>query len=233
MVHRRRETARFHVRSSGHGSSRSPSDHDKRSRRSGCTRRRCLERHRRHQKRDRAALSLSSHPRRSKCHHRPCGSKRALWPHLHTGTTDFPSVAASRMHVGTINPSRDHRISQWEVSLILLFRSLLLQLVEDGARQLKRSILPEPSLRRREPDTSPTRRVQHDSGYNIFIDSPHATMRTYKEHMGKSGYTRSAAGSHVRATSMVTFQGFNADYRRCRTYRDTWRLPRSASLPLG
>lgn len=99
------------MRSSGHGSSRSPAATGTMSSRTGRTFCLILDRHTRHQKRSRAELRRSSQPRRSKCHQRQCGSKRALWPHLQTGMTDCLNVAASRMQVGTITPSRDHCIT--------------------------------------------------------------------------------------------------------------------------
>ena len=107
---RSRAIAFFQTRSSGNGNGRSPSSYGTIASRDGRTFRRSPDRHIRHQNRSRAALKPSSQPRRSKCHHNPCGSNRALWLQLHTGMMDLLNVAASKMQVGTMMPSRDHRI---------------------------------------------------------------------------------------------------------------------------
>ena len=109
--HLKRAIARFHVRSSGQGNSRSPGAIGTRLSRTGRTFPRRSDRHTRHQNRSRAATNRSSQLRRSKCHQRPCGSKRALWPHLQMGMTDCRNVAASKIRVGTMIPSRDQRIA--------------------------------------------------------------------------------------------------------------------------
>lgn len=105
-------TARFQIRSSGQGNSTSPFSCRTISTRTGLTFLRLADAQTRHQKRERAAVNRSSHPRRSKCHQRQCASNRAECPQAQTGIMACCRVAASRMHVGTISPSVDQRISQ-------------------------------------------------------------------------------------------------------------------------
>src|SRR3546814_13517921 len=62
-----------------------------------------------HQKRASAFSSRSSHPRRSKRHHRQCGSKTALCPQRYTGLTPRRQAAASKRLVGMRDPSAAQR----------------------------------------------------------------------------------------------------------------------------